>query len=128
LPVPVEGSPVETAFGGSPGSTAQVREHAEVFQRLYDLLEGSRTQPLGAAFKLAEECRAVAEAYAKATGDNARAANVKLLECVGAWLAHERPDRPDLLRLVAEAHRRVQGTAQAGIAFENLFLDLLYHG
>jgi hypothetical protein len=128
LPDPVEGPPVETAFGGSPGSTAQVREHAEIFQRLYDLLEDSRTEPLGGAFKLAEECRAIAEAYAKATGDNARAANVKVLESVGAWLGQERPGRPDLLRSVAEAHRRVQGNAQAGIAFENLFLDLLYHG
>jgi hypothetical protein len=128
LPPPVQRSPVEAAFGGSPGSTAQVREHAELFQRLYDLLERTHTKPLGGAFKLAEECRAIAEAYAKDSGDNARAANVKVLECVGAWLARERPERHDLLRSVAEAHRRVQGNAQAGIVYEDLFLGLLYHG
>ncbi len=128
LPSSLEGSPTEAVFGGSPGGVAHVRGHAEIFERLYGLLEGTRSQPWGSAFKVAEECRGVAEAYAKATGDNARAANVRILECVGAWLAQERPERPDLLRSVAEAHRRVQGNVNAGTVFESLFLDLLYHG
>ncbi len=128
LPALVNGSPAELAFGRSPGGIAHVRGHAELFQGLYDLLERTRSLPWGSAFKVAEECRSIAEAYAKATGDNARAANVRVLECVGAWLAQERPERPDLLKSVAEAHRRVQGNAQAGTVFENLFLDLLYHG
>lgn len=131
LPADLEGSslsPTEQVFGGSPGGVAHVREHAEVFQRLYDVLEASKSEPWGAAFRLAEECRAAAEAYAKATDSNARGANAKVLECIGAWLATERPDRPQLLQATAEAHRRILGNAQASIVFEYLFLDLQYHG
>jgi hypothetical protein len=122
------GSSVESVFGGSPGGVELVRKHPEVFGRLHGLLEDSRQAPWGAAFKLAEEARGVAEDYAKATGLGARAANTKILESIGAWLAQERPDRPELMFSLAKAHRQVQGNVNAGTAFESLFLDLLYHG
>lgn len=77
---------------------------------------------------MAEECRAIAEAYGKASGGQARQSNVRVIEAVAAWLAQERPDRPDLLKGAAEAHRRILGNANAGIVFENLFLGLLCHG
>lgn len=118
----------EAAFGGSPGTVAQVRAHPEVFERLYNLLERTRTAPFGAAFRFAEECRGIAEAYGKAADLNPRAANVAVLEWVGSWLARERADRPEQLLALAEAHRRVQGNVNAGPVFETLFLDLLYHG
>ena len=121
-------SPVESVFGGSPGGVFHVREHAASFERLYALLESTLREPLGSAFKLAEECRAVSDDYAKSAELNARAAHVKALESIAAWLAVRKPERPDLLRSVAEAHRRVLGNAQAGTVFENLFLDLLYYG
>lgn len=122
------GSSVESVFGGSPGGASLVREHPELFERLLSLLEGTRRQPWGAAFKVAEEARGIAEDYAKAANVGARAANVKVLELMGEWLAQERPDRPDVMFSLAEAHRRVQGNVNAGTAYESLFLDLLYHG
>jgi hypothetical protein len=122
------GSSVESVFGGSPGGVELVQRHRELFQRLLNLLEGSRRAPWGAAFRLAEEARGIAEDYAKAANLTARAANVKVLELIGEWLAQERPDRPEVMFSLAEAHRRVQGNVNAGTAFESLFLDLLYHG
>jgi hypothetical protein len=125
---PAGGPSVESVFGGSPGGADHVRQHLEVFQRLLSLLEDSRRAPWGAALKLAEQTKGIAEDYAKAANLTARAANVKVLESIGAWLAQERPDRPDLMFSLAGAHRRVQGNVNAGTAFESLFLDLLYHG
>ena len=40
----------------------------------------------------------------------------------------EAPDRPDLMMAAAKAHRRLLGNANPGPVFEDLFLDLLYHG
>jgi hypothetical protein len=128
VPVPAASDPVEAAFGATPGDAERVREHPEVFAALLDVLERSRTSPWGAAFKLAEECRGVAEDYARATKLGARAANAAVLELVAAWLAKERPERPELLKAAAEAHRRVLGNVNAPPVFEDLFLDLLYHG
>jgi len=120
-------SPVESLFGASPGGVMHVREHHEVFQRLYDLLEGSRSAPSGSALKLAEGCRAVADAYAKSAGVTARTANVTVLAAIAAWLAANYPERPDLLAAAAEAHRLVLGNSQALVVFEDLILRLLYH-
>ena len=117
----------ERVFGHSPGGVAHVREHRELFERLFDLMERTRTENWGGAFKLAEQCREIAEDYAKKADVNARSAQVRILEAVGAWLAQEAPHRPEALQSLARAHRRVLGNAQAPIAFESLFLDLLYH-
>ena len=120
-------SPVESVFGASPGGVMRVREHHEIYQRLYDLLEASRRAPWGSAFKVAEECRAIADAYARSADVPARSANVAVLTAVAAWLAANCPDRPDLLAAAAEAHRLVLGNSQAAVVFEDLFLRLLYH-
>lgn len=121
------GAPIVSVFGGSPGGVAHILAHQEHFQRLYDLLESSRHEPWGSAFKLAEECRAVSEEYAKSASIGTRTANVKVLEAVSRWLALNFPERPDTLKKVAEAHRLVLGNAQPGLVFEDLFLSLLYH-
>jgi hypothetical protein len=118
----------ERVFGRSPGGVAHVREHRELFERLFDLMERTRTEPWGSAFRLAEQCREIAEDYAKKADVNARSAQAKVLGAVGAWLAQEAPHRPEALKSLAKTHRRVLGNAQAPIAFESLFLDLLYHG
>ena len=120
-------SPVESVFGASPGGVMHVREHHELFQRLYDLLQGSGRAPRGSAFQLAERCRAVADSYAKSAGVPARTANVAVLAAIADWLAAECPERPDLLAAAAEAHRLVLGNSQALVVFEDLFLRLLYH-
>ena len=120
------GTPVESVFGGSPGGVAHIRAHHDCFQRLYDLLESSRHDPWGSAFKLAEGCREVSEEYAKSASLGPRTANVKVLEAVSRWLALNFPERPDILKKVAEAHRLVLGNAQPGLVFEDLFLSLLY--
>ena len=120
-------SPIESVFGASPGGVMHVRDHHEIYQRLYDLLEAARRAPWGSAFKVAEECRGIADAYAKSADVPARTANVTVLAAVAAWLAADCPDRPDLLAAAAEAHRLVLGNSQAVIVFEGLFLRLLYH-
>ena len=119
--------PIESVFGGSPGGVAHVRENMAVYQRLFNLLESSRAAPLGAAFRFAEEVREIAGELAK-SGLSPRAANTKVVEAIASWLAREQPEDPEALRAVAETHRRIQGNAQPGIAFEDLFLGLLYHG
>ncbi|MCH8979769.1 MAG: AAA family ATPase [Armatimonadetes bacterium] len=120
-------SPVESVFGASPGGVMHVRKHHEIYQRLYDLLEDSRRAPWGSAFKVAEECRAIAEAYAKSADIGARNANVAVIAGVAAWLAADCPDRPDLLAAAAEAHRLVLGNSQFIIVLDDLFLRVLYH-
>jgi hypothetical protein len=120
--------PVESVFGGSPGGVAHVREHRAAFQRLFDLLERSRTAPLGAAFRFAEEAREIANEYGKSASSRSRAADVQIAEAIAAWVAWAHPDQPRMLQAASEAHRRILGNANAGIAFEVLFLALLYHG
>ena len=122
------GDPVESVFGASPGGVAHVRDHRAVYDRLFETLEATRQAPFGAAFKFAEECRDIANEYGKSTGSRSRAADVKIVEAIAAWVAWAHPDRPDLLRSAAEAHRRMGGNGQAAIVLEDLFLDLLYHG
>lgn len=122
------GDPVESVFGRTPGGAAHVREHREVFQRLYDLLESTRGAEWGSALRFAEEANAVSTEYERSAKLKSRAADVRVVEAIASWAAVRMADRPDALKAVAQAHRRVLGNAQAQIAFEDLFLSLLYHG
>lgn len=120
--------PIESVFGGSPGGAAHVREHREVYERLYGLLESTRGAGQGAAFRFAEEANALSSEYERSAKVKSRAADVKMVEAIAAWVAREHPDCPAALKAAAEAHRRVLGNSQAQIAFEDLFLSLPYHG
>ncbi|HXH60618.1 MAG TPA: ATP-binding protein [Fimbriimonadaceae bacterium] len=120
-------TPVESVFGGSPGGVARVLENREVYEDLLSLLEGAWQGPFGAAFRVAERCKAIADRLAKALDLNAREAHTRTIEAVAAWAHSRAADRPYVLRSIAEAHRLVQGNANATLVYEKMFLDLLYH-
>ncbi len=121
-----EQSPAEVAFGeDTPGLILQVRKNAEAYDMLYQALERSLALAMGGGLRIAAECRQASEALAKSSGLGARAANVEMLRALSDWLAHRRPERPDLVKRATDAHRLIQGNANPAAVLDALLCHIM---
>ena len=111
--------------GGSPGMLARIRANPSVHSRLADFASRLPAMKAEHALVASEELKEIAAALARADDDlGARAANAEALKLLAqALVSMEAP--PAWTKSVIEAHRRVQGNANAGPTMDALFAGML---
>lgn len=118
-------SSMEAAFADTPGRLAFIRQHAEIFESVYSVLEATRGASLGEAMVFSERLREASAQLAKDADIGARSANAEVLEAMASWARKTWPNRPHLAQSAAESYRLVTSNANAGLAFDVLMGLLL---
>jgi DNA polymerase III delta prime subunit len=110
---------------GSPGRLAVIRRHPDLFRRLAEFAERLSVRNPGEALQAADEWRSLVSDFEKALEIRARAAGVETLQLLAGYLDRQAGRSPRRVQLVIEAHRRVQGNANAGLIADALFARIL---
>lgn len=109
---------------GSPGRLDHILAHADAYARIVKFARKFVSSPASHALALSEEFRNICDDLEDALDLNARAANVEGLRAFGASLS-SLTDRDDWFVAIAEAHRRVQGNGNDGLAVDAAFAKAL---
>ncbi|RYG38017.1 hypothetical protein EON81_04865 [bacterium] len=103
---------------GAPGRLRMIQAAPERYRPIADFGRRLKHRKKGDALRLADTFKEIAE---RIPGENARASNAEALALLALWLAREPGVNPRWPQLVIEAHRRIQGNANAALVFDSLF-------
>ncbi len=118
---------VVAAFSeGLPSLEPKIAAAYEAYEKLLHFCRGLPQALPGAAIKLAEEFRAIADEIQAVTNDSSRNADVEALRALGAWMMDVGWSEAAIH--VAEAHRRVLGNGQFGLVTDALFARICASG
>lgn len=109
---------------GGIGKKRLVQDHLEWYQAMSDFAEALRRRNRGAALLVAEEFQTLCTRRESEFEEGARVAKCESLKVL-ANLLDSRAAGNDHGRLIAAAHRKIQGNGNAGMALDALFANLL---
>lgn len=107
------------------GDLNEVNENEEIYEILSDTLNLLRSQSPAPALRISETVRDCAKRIAEEKKISMRAAHSEVLAVVGRWLRYQYPQSHEYGILCAEAHKLVQGNANAQYVFDGLFASIL---
>ena len=110
---------------GAASGLASVAAQREAYAGLHALWETLPGTPLSNALRLTDAFRTAAERLSADVHGGVRGCHAEGLRTLATWLRSARPDRPDLLAPVLEAHRRVVGNGALNLQADALFATLL---
>lgn len=110
---------------GAPITLQKVRASTELYDRLARFARSLRSRRAPDVLVVAEEFRALCDAFGKADESNARGSQTTAIHALALYLAGEPGTPPAWIRELAEAHRRIQGNVNASLVFDAMFARML---
>lgn len=118
--------PADALFG--PFAEPERRaSHQEIFLQLAEWVGRLPSRDSAEALVASDELQDFAERLQKAEGLNPRQARAEVLRLAAEGVRNQDEYDPRRVEAFAEAHRRVLGNVQAGLAFDSLMASVLRH-
>lgn len=111
-------------FLTAPHLASRFTESREGFDQMLEFVQRLGNSPASSALRLADDFRALSGELAD-EDDGERTSLAESLELLAILVTRNHPERPEWVKLILEAHRRLLGNVNARTLLDGLFVSML---
>lgn len=110
---------------GSPGTAARIAANPELFKSLLELADRIILSSRHSGLSLSEDIRKLSDKMEDQEKLGMRVTNSRVLEYLAVAVSKRHPGRPEVIHLLADAHKRILANGNAGLVLDSILSKIV---